>query len=216
MSAIEVRGKVAADACVLLIVDVQNDFCHPDAPIGRHLRRDVVDAMCAAISELRTAARRSGVPLVWVRTVHRDATDSQAWLRRLPSGAVTVCREASWGARFYKLEPGPQDIVMEKHRYSAFHGTELTNILRTLRRDTVVVVGTATNVCVESTVRDACMSDYEAVLVDDATCAATDQEHAAALVNVKAYFGSVVDSTTLVGVWTERVPESFEPEQRQL
>ena len=196
------RCDLSPRACALIVVDLQNDFCHPEAPIGRHVERHVVNGMCSTITEIRKVARIARVPVIWVRTVHRDATDSGPWLRRLAAGDPHVCREGSWGARFYKLVPDDLDVVVEKHRYSAFHGTELQHVLRRLRCSTVVVVGTATNVCVESTVRDACMNDHDTVVVADATCAATEDEHCAALVNISRYFGSVVDSAEVIRAWT--------------
>lgn len=203
------RGDLSPEACALVIVDVQNDFCHPEAPIGRHIEQRLVDGMCSGIAELVQAARTAGVPVIWIRTVHRDATNSAPWLRRLASGDPQVCLEGSWGTRFYKLVPEERDIVVEKHRYSAFHGTELQHVLRALQRTTVIAVGTATNVCVESTVRDACMLDYDAVLVADATCAGSEAEHAAALLNVDGYFGSVTDTADVVRAWLP--PEERRP-----
>ena len=99
-----------------------------------------------------------------------------------------VCREGTWGAEFHRCLPAAGDVVVQKHRYSAFHGTELQHVLHALGRTTVALTGTSTNVCVESTARDACMLDYEVVVVDDATCADTEAEHAAALFNIRRLF----------------------------
>jgi ureidoacrylate peracid hydrolase len=112
-----------------------------------------------------------------------------------------VCREGTWGAEFHRCAPLSDDVVVQKHRYSAFHGTELQHVLRTFGRSTVVLTGTATNVCVESTARDACMLDYEVVVVDDATCASSDAEHAAALFNIRHYFGSVANTASVLSSW---------------
>jgi ureidoacrylate peracid hydrolase len=194
---------LSARACALVVVDVQHDFCHADGSIGRFMEPAVVDAMCASIERLHDAARRYGVPVVFLQTVHRLATDSRAWLNHFPGEKLQICREGTWGAEFHRCVPGPDDIVVVKHRYSGFHGTELQHVLHTLQRRTVVLAGTATNVCVESTARDACMLDFDVALVDDATCASTDAEHAAALVNVREYFGAVIDAASIVRAWGE-------------
>jgi ureidoacrylate peracid hydrolase len=192
---------LSAGACALVVVDVQHDFCHADGSIGRFMESAVVDAMCTSIERLRDAASRYGVPVVFLQTVHRLATDSRAWLNHFPREQLQVCREGTWGAEFYRCVPGPDDIVVVKHRYSGFHGTELQHVLHTLQRRTVVLAGTATNVCVESTARDACMLDFDVALIDDATCASTEAEHAAALVNVREYFGMVTDTASIVRAW---------------
>jgi ureidoacrylate peracid hydrolase len=184
---------LSAGACALVVVDVQHDFCHADGSIGRFM----------SIERLHDAARRYGVPVIFLQTVHRLATDSRAWLNHFPGEKLQVCREGTWGAEFYRCVPGPDDIVVVKHRYSGFHGTELQHVLHTLQRGTVVLAGTATNVCVESTARDACMLDFDVALVDDATCASTEAEHAAALVNVREYFGVVIDTASIVRAWDE-------------
>jgi ureidoacrylate peracid hydrolase len=95
--------------------------------------------------------------------------------------------------------------VVIKHRYSGFVGTDLDTVLRARQRRSVLVTGVSTNVCVESTVRDACMRDYHAVLVEDCCGALTEAEHQAALHNVRGYFGRVLDSTTIIAHW--RPPE---------
>lgn len=202
-----VRADLSPNGCALLVVDLQNDFCHAEAFIGRQLQREQVDRMCSAIVDLRRAARNLQVPVIWVRTAHREATDSAQWRRRLGHQDPHICRDGSWGARFFRLAPDEDDVVIEKHRYSAFHGTELQHVLRALGRTVVVVAGTATNVCVESTVRDACMYDYDAVMVADATCAPTEFEYESAIKNVENYFGSVIESSAVVRAWA---PESDE------
>jgi ureidoacrylate peracid hydrolase len=191
---------LAPERSVLVVVDLQNDYCHPDGVLGRlGLDMTAIDPMVAAATTLHAAAHESGVPVVFLRTVHTDETDSPSWSRRY-AGVGGLCRAGTWGAEFYDLAPGDGDITVLKHRYSGFVGTRLENVLHTLRRDSVVFTGTATNLCVESTLRDAFMRDYDTVLVEDA-CAATDRAaHDATVVNVSRHFGAVA---TVQGV-TER------------
>jgi ureidoacrylate peracid hydrolase len=99
------------------------------------------------------------------------------------------------------VAPAPDEGVVVKHRYSAFVGSRLPVVLRALGRPTLVLAGVTTNVCVESTARDAFMRDHEVVLVEDCAGAFTRAEHEAAVHNVRAYFGRVLDAATLEGHW---------------
>lgn len=187
---------------ILVVVDVQNDYCHPDGALGKGgLDLSMVDPMCAVIEELRQTAGRSGVPTVLLRTIHADATDSPAWLRRTPYSGH-ICREGSWGAEFYRIQPSDDDVVVTKHRYSGFVGTRLEQVLHTLGRTTLVFTGTSTEVCVESTARDACMRDFDVVVVEDGVASTDEELHRGTLENVRRYFGSVVASDVVRSTWT--------------
>jgi ureidoacrylate peracid hydrolase len=95
-----------------------------------------------------------------------------------------------------------------KHRYSAFVGTDLEIMLHSRERRSVLATGVSTNVCVESTARDAAMRDYHVVMVDDCCGAMTKPEHEAALHNARNYFGRVLDSTTIIANWRSIRPAS--------
>ncbi|ENV47859.1 peroxyureidoacrylate/ureidoacrylate amidohydrolase RutB [Acinetobacter brisouii CIP 110357] len=103
-----------------------------------------------------------------------------------------------------ELQPAPQDIVIEKPRYSGFFHTQLDSILRAKGIRNLVFTGIATNVCVESTLRDGFFLEYFGVLLDDACYQAGPVEvHEATLFNVKTFFGWVSD--------TQNFAESFDP-----
>ncbi len=194
--------RLAHARSALLIVDVQNDYCHQDGVFGRAgFDMAAIQAAAERTAGLIEAARRIGVPVVFVRTQHDHWTDSPTWTRRDVRTAGVICATGSWGAEFYRVAPAPDDCVVVKHRYSAFVGTRLPVVLRTLSRATLLVAGMTTNVCVESTVRDAFMRDYDVVLVEDCAAALTKAEHESAVHNVRTYFGSVLDSVTIESVW---------------
>ena len=187
---------------VVLVVDVQNDFCHESSAIGR-LGFDMssIRSSVRALSQFLTAARQAKVSIIFIATQHSEWTNSQAWLMRGPRRGGEICAVGTWGAEFYEVNPASSDAVVVKHRYSGFVGTDLDTVLRARDRRSVLVTGVSTNVCVESTVRDACMRDYYAVLVENCCGALTPLEHDATLHNVREYFGRVVDSNTIIAHW---------------
>jgi ureidoacrylate peracid hydrolase len=193
---------------LLLVVDVQNDFCHPEGLFAKAgLDLTSVQACVEKILPLINVARTSGVPVIFVKTCHDAWNNSSGFVQRhmRKAARAEICATGTWGAEYYRVEPTKDDCEVVKHRYSAFLGTNLEVILRSLSRETIVVTGVTTNVCVESTVRDAYMRDYRSVLVEDCTGAPTMQEHESAVHNVRTYFGSVTDSAFLMDSWSQRL-----------
>ena len=113
-----------------------------------------------------------------------------------------LCEEGTWGAEFYAgLQPQNGDIVITKHRYSAFLGTDLDMILRSRGIRSLLISGVGTNVCVESTLRDGYMRDYYIVLLEDCVGATNQALHQATLQNVTLHFGSVSNSKEVIKLW---------------
>lgn len=173
----------------LIVVDVQVDFCASGC-----------EAVAEVITSLAEAARRARVPVIWVRTEHSDATDTPVWLSRRP-GAERICRPGTPGIEFYRVRPEPGEPVITKHRYSAFIGTNLEILLRAMGVTQLVCCGVRTNVCVESTVRDAFQRDIAAVVVADACTSSDPGVHEAALRNIQAHFGRVLLSSEVLTRW---------------
>jgi ureidoacrylate peracid hydrolase len=96
-----------------------------------------------------------------------------------------------------EVAPLPGDVVVGKSRYSGFAGTALEQILHARRIRTVLVVGVATNVCVESTIRDAYHREFFPVMVSDATLGAGPGSQEATEFNIKAFFGWVTSGAEL-------------------
>ena len=204
--------KVAPSHTALVVVDVQNDFCSPDGMMSAE-GLDVSSAVATAerLEGFITAARRAGVLVVFVRSVlssddNRYLSDvilEQATRRRAGSYTLRpVCVEGSFGGDFYRnVRPAPGDPVVTKHRYSAFLRTDLETILRTAGIRTVVLAGVATNVCVETTARDAFMRDFYVVLCSDGTAAYRDAEHEATLLTIDHFFGQVASIAEITTAW---------------
>ena len=182
----------------LVVVDMQNAFMDP--AVG-HAVCDMAPAIVPAINRLAAATRAAGGGVFWVQTVH-DASDDREWsvMQAMMTPAARARRVAALarGSRGYDLWPDmdarAEDERVEKHRFSAFiQGSgALEARLRARGFDTVLITGTVTSVCCESTARDAMMRDFRTVMVSDGNAAATEAEHAAALLGFYAMFGDVL------------------------
>lgn len=205
------RGRLHAfetfDAarCALLVVDMQNSFVEKGAG---HAWVPGAAATCGAINTLARALRDSGGTVVWVLNTFTDES-VQSWSHfhqelSTPAG-FAVRREAMRAgahghALYAELQPDPQDLQLPKTRYSAFiqGSSDLHAQLQSRGVDTVLVVGTATNVCCECTARDAMMLNYRTVMVSDGCSAFTEQEHAASLDGFLFSFGDVQTSAEVI------------------
>lgn len=189
----------------LLAIDVQNDFCAPGGHTEARLGRDV--AACQAVVEpiegLAAAARRAGVPVVWIKADYdRAYLSPPIHARQVARGMEKAyCVSGTWGAGFYRVNPEDGDLVIEKHRHSAFAGTELDQILRDRGIRTVAVAGVQTHVCVESTLRDASARGYYVVVPRDCVGSYDRDLHDKTLRCVEMHFGEVVESADLVARW---------------
>jgi ureidoacrylate peracid hydrolase len=197
--------KVDPRQAALIVVDVQNDFCHPEGAAGRR-GKDLgqVAGMIERLSYLLAEARRVGLPVIFIRAQNGPWTDSAAWLGRATSPTdprAMSCLEDAWGSEFYEVAPQEGERMVIKHRYSALIGTDLDLILRARGTRTLLMTGVSTNVCVESTTRDAYQMDYEIVLLGDCCAAYSQADHDATLRNVAAHFGDVVRAEDVVAAW---------------
>jgi len=181
----------------LVIVDIQNDFCHAKGCFSKHKKVDLTYVHKAISTLLRfiEEMRRIDLPLIFVRTIHSTWTDSSSWLTRGNGKAeeMSICSPRSWGSQFFLIKPEDKDCVVTKHRYSAFFQTDLDLILRSRNIENLLVAGVLTNVCVESTVRDAFNRNYQPCLIADCCASYNSVEHEAAIRNIGKYFGKVSD-----------------------
>jgi ureidoacrylate peracid hydrolase len=196
----------------LILIDVQNDYCHPEGSLGS-VGADVssVDPAVDNIEKLLEASRKLGVAVIFVRNWHEKWTDSEQWLNRKPSKTrAAVAR--SWGAEFYRVSPLENEPIINKYRYSGFIGTTLDQALSTFKSETVIMTGVATNVCVESTARQAVFLDYKLVFTSDAT-ATSDGEaiQQATLHNMTRHFGRVASTDEILKAWAPLLVEAPMP-----
>lgn len=196
--------QAAPPHTALLVIDLQNDFCHPEG-LAAKAGNDVSDiaAMLPRLEQLCGQARAAGVRVIFVRQTHDDWNDSGP-RRALPRYKTFYpCKAGSWGAEYWGLRPGADDYVITKHRQSAFVGTPLDLVLRSHRIQTLVLTGTNTHVCVDCTARDGFQRDYYAIVVSDCTATGTSDpaRHQAALANHAGRYGWVATADELLQVW---------------
>ena len=194
--------KVAA----LLVVDVQNDFCSSEGSCaGRGQDVSAAQAMVPRLARLLEEARAVFLPIVFVKTEHSEWTDTPSWVyRKSQQKQLNTCRQGTWGAEFYDgVVPLPGERVVTKHRYSAFINTDLNTVLKARSVESVLVTGVATNVCVETTARDAYMYDYYVTLVEDCSAAYSEAMHKSTIKNISDHFGLVVTSNEVMALWKE-------------
>lgn len=191
----------------LLVIDLQNGFCHPDGSFA-NLGLDSA-ALAAAVpgsKKLVAAARQADVPVIYTRFIYRpDYRDGGVLTREImPALAESRSLESgTWDAELLEeLDVRPEDEIIDKNRYSAFYGTRLEPLLTSLGVRDLVLCGVTTNMCVETTARDAGQRDYRTFVVGDA-CGELDQvRHDTALVTVGFGFGWVLDTQTAIEALT--------------
>lgn len=200
-----IKQLLSQTKCAVLIVDIQNDYCHQEGACAKS-GKDVnaVKSIIPPLKKLTTLAHKTNLPVIYIRTIHEKVTDSEVWCKRMNGSTDDICRRDTWGSEFYKITPCKSDIIVEKHRYSAFIGTKLATILRTLKIETLLLAGVATNVCVESTVRDGYMLDYNILLFEDCCAAFDEKEHKMSLQNIDSYFGMVTCVKTFEQVYDKQ------------
>jgi nicotinamidase-related amidase len=155
----------------LLLIDLQNDFLHPEGWYAQsgvdisHMRRAIEPS-----SRLVEAARETGVPVVWTRHGYRDARDAGPFLGLRPFLADGGLRLGTWGFEILDgLDVRTEDWIVEKSRLSAFFNTKLELVLRSLDAETILIGGVLTNQCVAATSKDASFRDLKPVVVEEAT-----------------------------------------------
>ena len=157
-----------AERTALVIVDMQKVFCEPDGAL--HVPSTA--AIVPAIQELASTCRRAGMPVVYLRHIVRgDGSDTGRMRDLYPDADQVLARDNPQVVIIDELAPEAGDIVVDKLFYSGFHGTDLDTVLRSRDVDTLMVCGTVTNVCCDTTIRDAVHREYKVISVSDANAA---------------------------------------------
>ena len=187
----------------LVVIDMQNYFMHDTQQSCVPMAREVVDN----VNKLAAATRAAGGKVIWVQNFapypSKDNWDKLKE-RYTPEGSKlrweSMQKEAFGFELWPTLDVKPEDLRVTKRRFSAFiqGSSDIEIQLKDCNIDTIMVSGVATNVCCESTARDAMMLNYRTLMVSDACAATTDEEHAASLSNFYLFFGDVQTTDELV------------------
>jgi len=158
----------------LLIIDMQNDFVLEGAPLRVAQGRAIIPN----ILELLRKFRKRGLPVFHILRIHRaDGSDVEITRRELFRSRPFAVEGSAGAAVVSEIAPLPGEFIIPKVRMSAFIGTELDLILRTLGIDGLVIAGIQTPNCIRTTVFDAIAYNYPVILVEDATGAQNDEIH---------------------------------------
>ena len=180
----------------LLVIDMQNYFVKPGHQSEVPLAREIVPN----INRLAAELRRRGGHVVWIRNTTADTRESWSNYHdylQTPERSERRLKSMDIGADGYEYwhlnDIRPEDAQVTKKRYSAFlqGSSDIERHLRDRGIDTVLITGTATNVCCESSARDAMMCNFKTIMVSDGLATQTDEEHNASLSAFYGQFGDV-------------------------
>jgi len=192
------KWEFERDRSVLLVIDMQNDFVLD----GSVMQVKEAGNQIPAIQKLIGKCRELGVPVIYT-IQETDTVFCRYEVAAFPHLNDAGMRKGTNGQKIVdELAPEPDDVVILKRRFSAFYQTDLEIILRNIRKeinqvDTVIICGTVTNVCCESTARDAMFRDYKVIFGTDICSAHTVESHNATLANMEI-FGRNMDCESII------------------
>jgi ureidoacrylate peracid hydrolase len=187
-----------------IVVDLQNGFMAPGAPAEIPAARDIVPNVNRISAALRTAG---GLVVYIQNTIDANAKETWSnWFTHMSGGRRQQAMDAAFAegseghAIWAGLEVLPGDLKVKKTRFGALvpGASDLHSVLQARNIDTVIITGTATNVCCESTARDAMMMNYKVIFVSDGTATWNDEEHNATLGIMLAQFADVMSTEEVV------------------
>jgi nicotinamidase-related amidase len=198
----------------LVVIDLQNGYMHPDGGYSNvAAARDIVPN----VNRLAAALREAGGGVFWVQNTDEPgcreswSVQDEMLLPAVRDTRIAAMTPGSFGHRLWDgLDVQDTDAVIEKYRYSAFlpGASKLPELLRVCGVDTVLITGTMTNVCCESSARDAMMTNFRTIMVSDGNAASTQAEHDAALSAFYRTFGDVQDTDMLIEALQRRTAQA--------
>ena len=189
----------------LVVIDMQNAFCKPDAPVEVPQSRDIVPN----INKLATSLRDLGGDVVWITSEFNHYGGRSVWEKFFKYIVADEVRERTMaymepGAEgvllWHEMDAKEDDIYLTKNRYSCLApgASTFESVLRSRKIETLLIAGTKTNVCCETTARDAFDLDFNVIMVSDCCAALSDREHQATLESIIQQFGDVMMSEEVI------------------
>jgi len=200
--ALEVHPQIEPRRTALLVIDLQNAFLAEGQPAELPFAREIV----GNVNRIADSLRRAGGTVVWIKHTNAEAAGSP-WPRFMEFSAGwgqalnDALRPGSEGHALYpELQVEDGDEIVPKNRFSALiqGSSDLHERLQAKGIDTLIVTGTITNVCCESTARDAMMLNYKVHFISDANAARTDAEHNGTLANMLLWFADVRSTESVI------------------
>ena len=210
--ALKRRGKIHSIehvdpvTCALVVIDMQNVFLQEGAPAETPIAREIVPN----INKLAEVIRQNGGKVIWVQMTHApEHRDTWSFFYEGVSKPERAKKMSEWltrGSDGQKLWPDmdakEEDLYVEKNRFSAFlqGSSNITEVMKDHHLDTVLITGTVSNVCCESSARDAMMLNYKTIMVSDGNAGLTDEEHLATLASIYQVFGDVYTTEEIISL----------------
>jgi len=198
----EFKDKIAPQNCAVILVDLQNDFCHPNGAWGKTVADPDLSKRVEAIQSFLPEARSVGVPVLFLRTIYNKWTISapiQEWWQKVGTGPI--CIEGSSGADFYQVRPQEKDRVVNKYRASGFMETDLDLTLRAKEVQTLLLAGVGVWGGFFDTARDAVAKNYQVFLLEDCIAGGKPGERSMLIELFRRYQGEVITSRDVLEGW---------------
>jgi nicotinamidase-related amidase len=210
--------RIDTDTCALLIIDMQHWAVHPEYGLAKVVHRDYPEIAQYFFSRLRNLVIPNNRRLLDffrhndLRTIHltvgpelADGSDLSPIIKRRAaqreaSGqpSIVFCKGTLEHSVIEELKPQEGDMVINKTSFGAFNSTGIDRLLTNMGMETLVITGVATDVCVETTARDAADRGYNCVLVEDACATFDEASHEAALSAFAKAFGMVKSTSEVI------------------
>lgn len=195
----------------LVIVDLQNDFVRVGAAMEVESTRDTIKVN----QKLIAFARQNNIPVIYtkfltgpVKTLlwnwSPQIAESNACRRHYARYYPDVDKELDCSDIIDEIYPLKEDYIVEKYGYSAFRNTNLLDVLRSLGRDTIIVTGTVTQICVEDTVHEAFHNNLHVLVASDAVASFSEELQDATLQNIHMKYGTVMDAESIMRTLTDK------------
>lgn len=195
----------------LIVIDMQNGMCHPEGTLGQSgIDTTRLMGIVPRVAHLVGACRRAGIPDLWTRhynLAEDRARDARRITPHTKKRKRIACEPGTWDSEFLDtlapLAEGAHAVIV-KYRWSAFYATNLDTLLSALGTRLVVICGTTTNACIDSSVRDAYMRNYDVLVVEDCVAGVRADWEKTALEVLNHYAAEVVPLSSFKAMLPER------------
>src|SRR5690606_14895302 len=180
-----IDAQLRPEHTALLVIDMQNDFCHEDGYLSRERDYKVDYAVDVAerIAQLTASLRPLGVHIVWVRSIYDFKYLTPAY--QVKRGEEGCCLENTWAADYFRIAPADGDVVIKTHSFSGYHETRVHEDVQKKGLGILVLTGVATKVSVDATLREGFFLGSNIVLAEDCVGSNSRAGHAGELATVR-------------------------------